>query len=72
MNLDSTFVQIGDAESTIVLCTVLDEVFGDSNHISTLSIQKTGSVTGDFIQSNTDTILWYSQDRKSEAHESLS
>jgi adenine-specific DNA-methyltransferase len=59
----SIFVQIGD-ENVHRVRAVLDEVFGDRNQICTLSIQKTGSVTGDFIQSNTDTILWYARGKE--------
>lgn len=56
----SIFVQIGD-ENVHRVRTVMDEVFGDSSHICTLQIQKTGSQTGDFVQSNTDSILWYAK-----------
>ena len=56
----SIFVQIGD-ENVHRVRVLMDEVFGEDNFISTISIQKTGSVTGDFIQSNTDTIHWYTK-----------
>src|SRR6516165_6486563 len=59
----SIFVQIGD-DNVHRVRAVLDEVFRDSNQICTLAIQKTGSVTGDFIQSNADTILWYAKERE--------
>ena len=42
---------------------LLDEVFGDGNFIVQLAIQKTGSQTGAFLQSNVDTILWYAKSR---------
>src|SRR5271155_2767045 len=54
----SIFVQIGD-ENVHRIRGLLDEVFGESNLVAQIAIQKTGSVTGEFIQSNTDTILWY-------------
>jgi adenine-specific DNA-methyltransferase len=52
----SIFVQIGD-ENVHRVRALMDEVFVDDNQVCTLSIQKTGSVTGDFIQSNADIIL---------------
>jgi adenine-specific DNA-methyltransferase len=58
----SIFVQIGD-ENVHRVRALMDEVFGPDNHICTLSIQKTGSVTGDFIQSNIDAILWYARSK---------
>jgi adenine-specific DNA-methyltransferase len=66
----SIFAQIGD-ENVHRIRAVLDEVFGDSNHVCTLSIQKTGSVTGDFVQSNTDTILWYARSKEDTKYRGL-
>lgn len=60
----SIFVQIGD-ENLHRLRVLMDEVFGDENHICTISVQKTGSVTGQFIQSNVDMILWYARNKAS-------
>ena len=54
----SIFVQIGD-ENAHRVRGLMDEVFGERNHICTISIQKTGTVTGEFIQSNTDHIVWF-------------
>ena len=59
----SVFVQIGD-ENVHRIRAVLDEVFGEDNFIVQLAIQKTGSQTGDFVQSNVDTLLWFSKSRK--------
>ena len=50
---------------------ILDEVFGEGNQVCTLSIQKTGSVTGDFIQSNTDTVLWYAKNKETAKYRGL-
>jgi adenine-specific DNA-methyltransferase len=58
----SIFVQIGD-ENVHRVRALMDEVFGDSSFIVQLSIQKTGSQTGDFVQSNIDSILWFCKDR---------
>jgi adenine-specific DNA-methyltransferase len=66
----SIFVQIGD-ENVHRIRTVMDEVFGDGNQICTISIQKTGSVTGDFIQANADTILWYARSKGSAKYRGL-
>src|ERR1700681_1237495 len=46
----SLFVQIGN-ENVHRLRSLLDEVFGEANYVCTLLIQKTGSVTGEFVQS---------------------
>ena len=59
----SIFVQIGD-ENVHRVRALLDEVFGDQNFIVQLAIQKTGSQTGDFVQSNIDSVLWYSKKRE--------
>src|SRR4030043_317714 len=46
----SIFMQIGD-ENVHRVRAVLDEVFGEDNFVVQLAIQKTGSQTGDFVQS---------------------
>jgi hypothetical protein len=56
----SIFVQIGD-ENVHRVRALMDEVFGEENHVYTLLIQKTCSVTGEFIQSNSDTIIWHTR-----------
>lgn len=58
----SIFVQIGDQNVHRLRC-VLDEVFLDTNYVASIAVQKTGSVTGDLMQSNTDTILWYCKNK---------
>ena len=58
----SIFVQIGD-ENVHRVRAVMDEVFGSQNHICTIAIQKTGSLTGNFIQSNVDHLIWFAKDR---------
>ncbi len=58
----SVFVQIGD-ENVHRVRALLDEVLGEENYISSISAQKTGSVSGDFVQSNSDTILWFARDK---------
>ena len=58
----SIFVQIG-SENVHRVRVLMDEVFGDQNFIVSLSIQKTGSQTGEFIQGNTDTVLWWTKNK---------
>ena len=59
----SVFVQIGD-ENVHRVQAVMDEVFGVNNHICTIDIQKTGSVTGEFIQSNVDYVVWFGKSKE--------
>ncbi|ODA33121.1 site-specific DNA-methyltransferase [Planctopirus hydrillae] len=59
----SIFVQIGD-ENVHRVRAVMDEVFGEDNCITVIVAQKTGTVTGDFIQSNTDFIVWYAKKKE--------
>ncbi len=59
----SIFVQIGDENVHRVRC-VMDEVFGGESMIVQISVQKTGSLTGDFIKSNCDYLLWYAKDKE--------
>ena len=58
----SIFVQIGD-ENVHRVRALLDELFGDDNFIVEIRLQKTGSLSGNFIQSNADSILWYAKNR---------
>lgn len=59
----SIFLQIGD-ENVHHSREIMDDVLGKENFIATITIQKTGSVTGEFVQSNTDFIHWYGRERK--------
>ncbi|PTN12507.1 site-specific DNA-methyltransferase [Nitrosomonas aestuarii] len=58
----SIFVQIGD-ENVHRVRSVLDEVFGDSNFISEITFQKTGSQPGAMIGNVSDYILWFAKDK---------
>ena len=58
----SIFVQISD-ENLHRVRMVMDEVFGPENFVSQISVQKTGSAVGSFIQANVDLLLWYAKDR---------
>jgi adenine-specific DNA-methyltransferase len=66
----SIFVQIGD-ENVHRVRALMDEVLGDDNYVCTLTIQKTGSVTGEFVQSNSDAIIWYARRKGSAKFRSL-
>ena len=54
----SIFVQIGD-ENVHRLRVLMDEVFGSESFVVNIAVQKTGSQTGSYLQSNVDHILWY-------------
>jgi adenine-specific DNA-methyltransferase len=60
----SIFVQIGD-ENVHRVRTLLDEIFGDENYISTIAFVKTGTQTSAILPTNTDQILWYAKCRDS-------
>lgn len=59
----SIFVQIGD-ENVHRVRAVMDEVFGDSNHIATIHYLTTSSQTAEHLASIGDQILWYSKDKE--------
>jgi adenine-specific DNA-methyltransferase len=56
----SIFVQIGD-ENVHRVRAVLDEVFGDQNFISLVSVQTTTGFDTKFIGNMSDFILWYAK-----------
>ena len=56
----SIFVQIGD-ENVHRVRAVLDEIFGDENFISQISIQKTGGFSQSKIGNILDHVLWYAK-----------
>ena len=59
----SIFVQIGD-ENLHRVRAILDEVFGDENFLSQISVVKTsGLAAADRMSSSTDYILWFSKSR---------
>src|SRR5205814_898908 len=60
----SIFVQIGD-ENVHRVRAVMDEVFGDENFISTMSVRKTGGTTGDFLAGTVDFIHWFARKKES-------
>ena len=57
----SVFVQIGD-ENVHRVRAVMDEVFGESNFVSLITLQKTGGLVTQGLTKTLDFICWYSKD----------
>ncbi len=57
----SVFLQIGD-ENVHRVRALMDEVFGEENCVSLLTIQKTSSQTDKNLASVSDYLIWYSRD----------
>lgn len=58
----SIFIQIGD-ENVHRVRSLLDEVFGDANFISEITVKKTGGLGTSGLKNVTDFILWYAKDQ---------
>lgn len=58
----SCFVQIGD-ENVHLVRSLLDEVFGSENWITTIVVSKTSSATGDFIGGTVDYVHWFAKNK---------
>lgn len=56
----SIFVQIGD-ENVHRVRALMDEIFGDENSISQVTIKKTTSATSQYLAGTTDYLLWYAK-----------
>ena len=54
----SVFVQIGDENIHLVRC-LMDEVFGSENFISQIQFVKTTGKGSEYLDSISDTLLWY-------------
>jgi adenine-specific DNA-methyltransferase len=59
----SIFIQIGD-ENVHLVRAILDEVFGVSNFVAQITIEKTSSQTQEFIAPVTDYILWFARNKE--------
>lgn len=57
----SVFVQIGD-ENVHRVRAVLDEVFGEDNFVSLITVVKTSAQTSGLLSSVSDYVLWYARD----------
>jgi adenine-specific DNA-methyltransferase len=55
------FVQIGD-ENVHRIRSVMDEIFGPSNHLNMIFFEKTTGDTGLFLNHVGDFVLWYAKD----------
>jgi adenine-specific DNA-methyltransferase len=58
----SIFVQISD-ENVHRVRSLMDEVFGDDNFISLILFRKTGGLSGNFIPTIGDYLIWYAKDK---------
>jgi adenine-specific DNA-methyltransferase len=58
----SIFVQIGD-ENVHLVRSLLDEVFGASNLVSMITVQKAGSTFSEYLGGIADFVLWYAKRR---------
>src|ERR1700751_175609 len=56
----SIFVQIGD-ENVPRVRAVMDEVFGDTNFVSEIVVDKTSAQTTDYVSSTCDFVLFYAK-----------
>ena len=59
----SIFVQIGD-ENVHRVRAVMDEVFGDENFVSLITIEKTSGSTEAYISNVSDHVLWFSKQKE--------
>ena len=59
----SIFVQIGD-ENVHRVRALMDEVFGEGNFVSLITVMKTSSSTQDYLSNTADFLLWYAKDHR--------
>ena len=65
----SIFVQIGD-ENVHRVRAVMDEVFGEENHVASVVFRKTTGKGGAHLDNTYDTLLWFAKDKnKVKLHE---
>ena len=60
----SVFVQIGD-ENVHRVRALMDEVFGDSNFVSLITVQTTTGFETNYLGNMSDFVLWYAKDKTS-------
>ncbi len=58
----SIFVQIGD-ENIHRVRSVLDEIFGDHNFVTLISVQTTTGFEANYLGNMSDFVLWYSKEK---------
>lgn len=66
----SCFVQINE-ENVHLVRNLLDEVFGSSNFISQIFVQKTGGFTPNYLPSIGDYVIWYGKDKSNTKYRQL-
>jgi adenine-specific DNA-methyltransferase len=59
----SIFVQISDENEHLVR-TLLDEVFGVENYISTIRFKKSTATSSGLLPTSSDLLIWYARERK--------
>jgi adenine-specific DNA-methyltransferase len=69
-NTGSIFVQIGD-ENVHRVRALMDEVFGDENLVSLITVQKAGSTFSQYLGGIADFVLWYAKDFDSVKYRAL-
>ncbi|EKD22345.1 MAG: hypothetical protein ACD_87C00035G0001, partial [uncultured bacterium] len=58
----SIFVQIGD-ENVHRVRALMDEIFGEENHVITIGFLKTSSATSSFVSSTFDSVIWFGKSK---------
>jgi len=58
----SIFVQIGD-ENVHRVRSLMDDMFGEQNFVSLITVKKTGGLGAGSIKNVTDFVVWYSKDQ---------
>ena len=66
----SIFVQIGD-ENVHRVRAVMDEVFGDENFISEITVSKTSSATTELLAGVADYVVWFAKKRETVKYRQL-
>jgi adenine-specific DNA-methyltransferase len=66
----SIFVQISD-ENLHHVRELMDEVFGAENHVSVITIQKTGGAAPRLLSPIADFVLWYAKDKETTKYSQL-
>ena len=59
----SIFVQIGD-ENVYRVRTLMDEVFGQDNHVADIVVLKTSSQTSQYLAGIADYVVWYASNKQ--------
>jgi adenine-specific DNA-methyltransferase len=60
----SIFIQIGD-ENAHRVRSLMDEVFGEQNHVSTITVQKTYGFSAEAISNVSDYLIWFAREKSS-------